>query len=269
MRNFIFDYYGEPCITTFGTGYYKKCIFIKDIPDDLAPQLLPDITNPINVEDAEAHKDAWLDIQVKGTVVIDGERYSLDSSNKNEPLVKDGTKPVVAAEPPVSDGVKEVVELPKEEGESSTVAEVHITGTGGVHATMEAITEQATSTEVDKIGEPPTNPEDTTKIIEGMAEAFKGHENDEPCVLPEVNTIPNSVFDLIEEWTNSAPDQAALKEDGDAYCIENDWHYSEGYYFVDNVREMVRYIHSDAYGVDLTMSIREVQVVRAHGNKHQ
>ena len=73
---------------------------------------------------------------------------------------------------------------------------------------------------------------------------------------------------MVEEWTNKSTDKDRLAEDGDAYCIENDWHYAAGYYIIDDVKGMVRYIHSDVHTVDITLTIAEVQVIRNNGYRY-
>ena len=109
-------------------------------------------------------------------------------------------------------------------------------------------------------------PEPIVPIIEKEAVVVPKQEIEISKDIPK--GLPNAVFDLVEEWTNKSPDKDRLAEDGDAYCIENDWHYAAGYYIIDDVKGMVRYIHSDAHTVDITLTIAEVQVIRNNGYRY-
>lgn len=249
MHNFIFDYYGEKYITTYGTGYYIGCVPLTDLPESIAPQLVPSLTNPIYVTDSESWKDAWFDIHVKGTVVIEGERYLLDTSNKKEPLIKE-------SDIPRAETKAEVVKAP--------VQEVVV-----VRAKSNPPQEKVEQKEPDAIAvkvEPEPVPEPIVPIIEKEAVVVPKQEIEISKDIPK--GLPNAVFDLVEEWTNKSPDKDRLAEDGDAYCIENDWHYAAGYYIIDDVKGMVRYIHSDVHTVDITLTIAEVQVIRNNGYRY-
>lgn len=81
--------------------------------------------------------------------------------------------------------------------------------------------------------------------------------------------VPEFLLGMSDAWTSVPPDMDRLKEDGDAYCIENDWQYIEGYYIIDEIKALVRYVHSDKYGVDDVIPYTVVHAWSEHGKRYQ
>lgn len=89
------------------------------------------------------------------------------------------------------------------------------------------------------------------KIEEKQIEEVIQEEKEEEYLVKEL-------YEVIDEWIENVPDFDRIKSEGDSYCIENNWHWEAGYYFIDNTKLMLRYYHSDSFGVDKILSIEDV-----------
>jgi hypothetical protein len=75
---------------------------------------------------------------------------------------------------------------------------------------------------------------------------------------PVVEKLPEFVMIEIEESTNNTPNMDLLKTEGDVYCIEHGWHWVNSFYIINNPKLGIRYVHSDAFGIQL----KEVPIVQ-------
>ena len=205
MSNVIFNYNGQKYITTFGLAWDKKCVPLAELPAELGPKIVSDLSAGIIMYNARAFKNRFGDVHAIGTVTIDGEQYRVDTEHEDH-LIPMLPTPEIAA--PI--GVKEVITEP--------------------------------------IAEPEPEPEPEPEVE---------HEP-EPEPEPKLD-LPDFLLELVDEWTDTAPDLDRLKEDGDAYCIENDWAYRNGYYLIDDIKTMTRYIHSDQMHFDMVVPYSQVQ----------
>lgn len=73
-----------------------------------------------------------------------------------------------------------------------------------------------------------------------------------------LSSLPKFVFAPIDEWCTHAPDEYLLKAQGDNYCMLNDWHSKDGYFYIDDIKANVRYIYSDMYSVSLVIKFVDV-----------
>lgn len=82
--------------------------------------------------------------------------------------------------------------------------------------------------------------------------------------VPEyLKSLPRFVFAPIDEWCTNAPDEYLLKEQGDNYCMLNDWHGKDGYFYIDDIKANVRYVHSDMHSLTLVIKFIDVLAQRS------
>lgn len=286
MHNYIFTYKGDNYITTFETGHTRPCEKITNIPQHIMPKLLKDLTNPIYIEVEDVSWDKWKDMHVKGTVVLEGIPFYIDTLDKQSPV-----SPIVAhAENPIQsvESFVKALSLPQEtplESSAQEVVTVDIAMTP--QNASSAVPEDTTLTDIeveepflgnDHVNDPDVLHLDRIPGIDYEHEtpiscAPKLESEEEPSGKVRVedhweilDSLPQEVFNVIEEWIETIPDKDRLLEDGDLFCIENDWHWIDGYYIIDNTKLLIRYLHSDAYEIDfLCIPYELVMRRRNHG----
>lgn len=254
MSNYIFTYKEENYITTFGTGHTRPCEKITSIPAHIMPKLLPDLTNPIYIEVEEVSWDKWKDMHVKGKVTVGNTKYLINTQDRENPVLLDipgyTDKALPIGDPRPETASAEVpanIELEDPEKETDE--------------SIEALSECLTPNEFEEIirEEEQMDPIILDSLERTKAETLYEEElrreieeiERDNNIWDTIDTLPTSILDVIEEWVEEVPDKNSLIQEGDIFCIENNWHWCDGCYIIDNSKLLIRYLHSDSYEIDL------------------
>lgn len=260
MQNYLFRFNDHDYLTLFGMNYMNKNIDdINNLPEGLISATRRTLDASATFEDIHISKGFSGKIIATAIIRSGGRTLQLDTGNDVNPImeIKEQTsqsipEPEQVVEEPIHEQLVEetvtapIVEEPEpivmEESEPEPIVEEEVEG-------PELVTE---SMEKEETSKPATQEPDM--IIGEVSEDMK------PVVDVLIHTSKTNPIFLkrIDAYSLSPISMSMVKEKGDTYCEMNGWERVDDVYMIDDVVSVVRCVHSDTRGINMTIPYAEV-----------